>query len=151
MFYSSLLSGRHSLFDELDRLQREIQPLFGGLGLPTSIRAAAQGAFPALNVASTPTSIEIYAFAPGLDPAKLEVTVDRGVLTLAGERASALPQPGEHLSHYAAERFSGSFKRVVALPEDAEPGKVEARYRDGVLRISLPRRQKAQPLRIQIK
>lgn len=150
MFYSSLLSGR-SLFDELDRWQREIQPLFGGQSLPTSIRAAARGAFPALNVASTPNSIEIYAFAPGLDPAKLEVNVDRGVLTLAGERASTLPEPGEHVSIYAAERFAGSFKRVLALPDDADPTKVDARYRDGALRISLPRKQKAQPLRIQIK
>jgi HSP20 family protein len=151
MFYSSLLPRSNSLFDELDRLQRELQPLFGGLSLPTSIRAAARGAFPALNIASTPTTIEIYGFAPGIDPAKLEVTVDRGVLTLEGERATALPAPGEQVSVYAAERFVGSFKRVLALPEDAELGKVEARYQDGILRISLPRRQKAEPVRIQIK
>lgn len=50
-----------------------------------------------------------------------------------------------------SERFAGSFKRVVSLPEGADPSRVEARYRDGVLRVSAQRRESAQPKRLEIK
>ncbi|MGB3428088.1 MAG: Hsp20/alpha crystallin family protein, partial [Burkholderiaceae bacterium] len=55
-------------FGDFDRLRRELDDLFGLAGVPTSIRSAAPGAFPALNIGSTPASVEVYAFAPGIDP-----------------------------------------------------------------------------------
>ena len=62
-------------------VQRELQDDFANLGRPGSIRALASGAFPAINVGSTPTSIEVYAFAPGLDPAKLDIQLVQGLLS----------------------------------------------------------------------
>jgi HSP20 family protein len=138
------------LFAELDRLQREMQGL-GGWGLPSSIRAVGRGAFPAINVGSTPEAIQIDAFAPGIDPAKLSISIDRGLLTIAGERPSNVPDNGEKLSVYANERPAGTFKRVVSLPEDADPERVEASYRDGLVRIAVKRRESAQPRRIEVK
>jgi HSP20 family protein len=135
---------------ELDRVQRDAQQALGTLGLPTSIRAVAQGAFPPINIGATPKEIVVYAFAPGLDPAKIDVTVDRGVLTLSGERPDELPEQGEKRSVYAAERFAGAFRRAISLSEDADPARVSAQYRDGVLRISVPRHESAQPKRIEI-
>jgi HSP20 family protein len=76
--------------------------------------------------------------------------VDRGLLVIAGERASDLPNQGERASVYANERFSGRFRRVVSLPEDADPARVDASYRDGVLRISVARRESALPRRIEV-
>lgn len=148
--YESLLNFP-GLFGELDRLQREMDQLFGSVGRPGSIRAVASGAFPAINVGSTPSSVEVYAFAPGIDPAKLEVQVDRGVLSISGERPSSRPEGDQKASVYAAERFTGRFKRTVSLPEDADPGRVDASYRDGVLRVSVGRREAAQPKRIEVK
>ncbi|MGH8508105.1 MAG: Hsp20/alpha crystallin family protein [Gammaproteobacteria bacterium] len=148
--YESLLRFPTDLFAELDRMQREMQG-FGGLGLPSSIRAVGRGAFPAINIGSTPTSVQVYAFAPGIDPAKLSVSIDRGLLTIAGERASDVPEESEKLSLYAHERATGSFKRVVSLPEDADPARVEASYRDGVVRITIQRQESAQPRRIEVK
>ena len=60
------------LFAELDRLQRQIQQSFD---ISPSIRGVARGAFPALNVAATAQSAEVYAFAPGLDPMRAHVVV----------------------------------------------------------------------------
>lgn len=102
------------LFAELNRMQALLDQVF-----PTarsSIRSAAGAAFPVLNVGTTPTAIEVQALAPGLDPAKLEITIDRGLLVLAGHRASALPPADERASVYAQERFAGPFRRVVSLP-----------------------------------
>ncbi|MGH8533623.1 MAG: Hsp20/alpha crystallin family protein [Gammaproteobacteria bacterium] len=149
--YESLLRFPTDLFADLERLQREMQHGFGGVGLPSSIRAVGRGAFPAINIGSTPTSIQVDAFAPGIDPAKLAVSIDRGLLTIAGERASDVPEESEQLSLYAHERATGSFKRVVSLPEDADPARVEASYRDGVVRIAIERQESTQPRRIEVK
>ena len=108
----------------------------------------APGTFPAINVGNTPTSVEVYAFAPGLDPAKIDVSIDRGVLSIAGERPAAAQQDGAR--SYSRERFTGSFRRAVSLPDDVDATKVQASYRDGVLRISIERQAEAQPRRITI-
>ena len=72
-----------SIFEELDRLQRDMQQAFG---LSPSIRGRIRGGFPAMNIGSTPTSIEIFLFLPGVDPKQIELNVEKGVLVEAGER-----------------------------------------------------------------
>lgn len=147
--YSSLWTFPSSFFSDFDRLHREIDEHFGGgFGAPSAIRSTAPGTFPAINIGNTPTSVEIYAFAPGLDAAKLDVTVDRGVLSIAGERAATPAENGAR--SYSRERFSGSFRRAISLPDDADAAHVKASYRDGILRISVARQADAQPRRIAI-
>lgn len=147
--YSSLWTFPSSFFSDFDRLHRELDEHFGsGLGAASSIRSTAPGTFPAINVGNTPTSVEIYAFAPGLDASRIDVTVDRGVLSISGERPATPAQDGAR--NYSRERFSGSFRRAIALPDDADPSHVNASYRDGVLRISVARRTEAQPRRITV-
>ena len=142
MMYRTLFP--RDMFAELDRLQREVQQ---ACDLSPSIRGLTRG-YPALNVGGTPHSVEIYAFAPGSDPASLDVQIEKGVLTVAGERtADEVP---EKAAVHIDERFAGRFRRVVTLPDDIDPNAVEARYRDGVLRISIARKEAAQPRRIAI-
>lgn len=145
--YESLWSFPGGLLGEFDRLRREMDDVFTR---PSSIRSAAPGAFPAVNVGLTPTSVEVYAFAPGLDPAKIDVVIDRGVLSIAGERASGLPQGDAKASLHTHERPAGAFKRAISLPDDVDPARVNATYRDGVLNVSIARREEAQPKRITV-
>jgi HSP20 family protein len=135
------------LFAELNRLQREMQQ---ALDISPSIRGFGRGGFPALNVGGTPHSVEIYAFAPGLEPASLDVSLDRGVLTISGERKTDLPAPNEKAAVHINERFAGRFSRVVSLSDDLDPNAVSADYRDGVLHVSVKRRESAQPRRITV-
>jgi HSP20 family protein len=135
------------LFAELDRLQRDMQQR---IDLTPSIRGLGRDGFPAINVGGTPQSVELYAFAPGVDPASLDVQVEKGVLTIAGERKPDTPQPDAKAIPHIEERFAGRFRRVVSLPDDVDAAAIEARYRNGVLHISIPRQQAAQPRRIQI-
>ena len=135
------------LFAEVDRLQRELQQSFDTVS--PSIRGFHRG-YPALNIGSTPKSVEIYAFAPGIDPARLEVNLDRGVMTIEGERPSAVRSGGERSTAHINERFEGRFRRVVSLPDDIDPAAVNASYRDGVLHVSVQRRESAQPRRIEV-
>jgi HSP20 family protein len=147
--YESLLNYPNSLFGQFERLRRELDDAFGVSGLPSSIRSVAPGGLPALNVGRTANSVEVYAFAPGLDASKIDVTVDRGVLRISGERASAVPE-GENVTVYAQERSTGRFTRAVALPDDVDPAHMNATYRDGVLVVSVARRESAQPKRITV-
>jgi HSP20 family protein len=142
MAYRSLFP--RDVFAELDRLQREVQQAFD---LGPSIRGMARG-FPALNVGGTPRSVEIYAFAPGLDPAAIEVQVEKGVLTISGERKP--DEVPEKATLHIDERFAGRFRRVVSLPDDADPNAIEAKYRDGVLHIRIQRKEETLPRRIAI-
>jgi len=135
------------VFAEMDRLQREMQQAFD---LSPTIRGFARNGFPALNMGGTPKTIEIYAYAPGVDPATLEVNLERGLLSVAGERKSRLPESDAKTSVHINERFEGRFRRVVSLPEDADPDQVDAKLRDGVLHITVQRRASAQPRRIAI-
>ena len=149
--YPSLTRFPGDLFAEFEGLQRQIEQAFGLRQWPSSIRAASRGAFPAINMGTTEQAVEVYAFAPGLDPAKIDVQVDKGLLTLSGERAAEAAPQGEKVAVYADERFTGPFRRVVSLPEDADAARVEASYRNGVLRITIPKREASKPKRIEIR
>jgi HSP20 family protein len=135
------------LFSEFDRLQRDVASLFDAT---PSIRGRGRSGYPALNIGATPTSVEVYAFAPGLEPASITVDLDRGVLTLGGERKPALPKHDDKTTVHAEERFAGRFRRVISLPDDIDPDAVSARYADGVLHVSVKRRAEAQPRRITV-
>ena len=137
------------MFPELNRLQGLLDSMLRPAGQP-SIRAAGGASFPVMNVGTTAEAVEIMAFAPGIDSARLQVTVDRGLLVVAGERESLVPEAGGATAVYAQERFAGSFRRVVSLPEDADPQRVEATYRDGVLRITVAKRESRKPRRIEV-
>jgi HSP20 family protein len=144
--YRSLFS--RDLFADFDRLQREMAQALDPLN--STIRGIARGSFPALNVGQTPQAVEIYAFVPGIDPKTLEVQVDRGVLSIAGERRLAPPEGGNKATVHIDERFSGPFRRVISLPDDADPNGVTAQCRDGVLHVTVRRLESAQPRRIAI-
>jgi len=132
---------------EMDRLQRDMQQAFD---LSPTIRGQGSQGFPALNVGATPQALEIFAFAPGVDPASLEINLERGLMTIAGERKSQLPDTQAKAAVHINERFEGAFRRVLTLPDDADPEAVEAKLRDGVLRITVRRRASAQPRRIAV-
>lgn len=148
--YESMLNHPYSLFGQLDRMRREFDDVFGITGLARSIRAVASGTLPAINVGRTPTHVEVFAFVPGLDASQIEVALDRGVLRIAGERPSAIPDANPKVNVYTRERGSGSFVRAIALPDDIDPDDVKATYRDGVLQVSIGRRESTQPKRIAV-
>ena len=130
-------------FSELDRLQRQMFPLFGGF--PSSLRSSRFGTFPQINVGTTDDTIEIVAFAPGMDASKLDISINKGFLTIAGERTTAQPGSDESGRPYAQERFNGPFRRAVELPQHADPDNVQARYIDGCLLISIGKREASRP------
>ena len=148
--YPSMLKPSGDLFADFAQLQDRIEELMTGSRGTSSIRAVSRaGAFPALNVGTWAEALEVYAFAPGIDPSTIDVTVEKGLLTLSGQR-KAPEEKDKKTTVYAKERFDGAFRRVVSLPEDADPARVEASYRNGVLKIVVPKRESSKPRQIQI-
>lgn len=143
----SLLRFPAHVFEEFERLQRDMEQALAGW--PLSLReASGVPLFPAVNVGRTNDAIFVYAFVPGVDPNALDITLEQGVLTIAGERGPW--QPKEKETIYAQERFSGKFKRTLTLPEDVDPDQVDAKYRDGVLTIRIGRKAHLMPRRITV-
>ena len=145
MLYRSFFP--RDVLSELGRLQRELQQ---NLETSPSIRGVSRSGFPAINIGSTPKSVEIYAFVPGISPSSIDVQLEKGVLTISGERTSILPPPDAPATAHIDERFFGRFRRVISLPDDIDPNAVQAKYSDGVLQISMQRVEASQPRRISI-
>jgi HSP20 family protein len=140
----------HVTMSGMDRFHHELESAFGPAAQPASIRSAAPGAYPAINISAAPTSVEVCAFAPGIEADKVDITVDKGVLTLSGERPNELPVESDQVSVHTRERAGGRFKRAVSLRDDVDIIQVKATYRDGMLVISLARTESVWPTRIEV-
>jgi HSP20 family protein len=136
----------NALFDELQRIQREMDAVFGTTPWVNGIRSSA-GSFPAVNVGTTVEEIDVYVFAPGVDPSAFEISVQNNVLNVSGKRP-VIREDGA--SYYRKERFDGEFRRTFTLPEDADPERVDASYADGILHIKIQRRESSKPRQIKV-
>ena len=146
--FTKLGNFENSLLDEFTRMQRDIDQLFGATPWPSSIRATARGTYPPVNIGVNPDQVDVYLFAAGLNPDRLDIAIQQNLLTIGGERILITEEGAEY---YRKERYDGDFRRVVTLPDDVDPDKVEASYRDGILHVTIERRGSAKPRQIEIK
>lgn len=131
------------LFDELLSFQDDFNRLFDGRGAFAQRRQ-----FPALNVWSGNDDLIVDAELPGVDPKEVEISVVNERLTLKGKMGFASQENRETV--HRRERPVGEFERTIVLPYRIEAGKVTANYRNGILRITLPRAEAEKPKRVQI-
>ncbi|MGA7616764.1 MAG: Hsp20/alpha crystallin family protein [Thermoanaerobaculia bacterium] len=103
---------------------------------------------PPVDVEETKDRIFVRAELPGMKKEDIEISFENGVLTLRGERR--MEQENRERNFHRVERSYGSFVRSFTLPNSVDPEHVEAIYEDGVLEISMPKREEAKPRRIEI-
>jgi len=132
-----MLLTRRFPFWDMERMFDEMSQVFDTLGGPLGLRSVPTGAFPALNVYDAKDKLIATAEIPGVDPAKLELTVQENTLTLAGQRNGDASD--DNLRYYRKERPSGQFSRTITLSEKVDPAGVKASSKNGVLRIELPK------------
>jgi HSP20 family protein len=103
---------------------------------------------PAVDIKEDENQFTILADIPGVDPKDIDVTMENGVLSIKGERSSE--QVDESNGFRRVERSDGRFCRRFSLPDTADAEKIEAKCKDGVLKIVLPKHAKLQPKRITV-
>jgi HSP20 family protein len=138
-----------SLSSTLDRmltLNRAIDQAFN-----TGWNSEARMWVPAIDVVETKDAYVLYAELPGVDASQVDIKFEQNVLTLRGTKPSALnvEKDGE-LRVFAAERVSGGFERSLRLPEFVDAERISADFTNGLLTITVPKAQAAQPRKIEI-
>ena len=103
---------------------------------------------PRVDIKEEPERFLIQADLPGVDPNEIEVQMDKGILSIKGERRTESVTEGDRFSRI--ERAHGVFYRRFALPDSANPEGITATGKHGVLEISIPKRPETTPRRIQV-
>lgn len=144
-----------SLRDAMDRLMAEsvVAGPFRSLwsGGPAAESGAARMALP-LDVYATQDEVVLIAAAPGLRPEDLEITIDRGTVTLRGQMPNvAQAEETKGATWYLHELPHGRFQRSVSLPIEVDGGAADATFEHGVLRLRLPKAEQARPRQIKVR
>ncbi len=146
---------RYEPWNLLDRLQREfnlknlLDPYASEVEGEDYSNVVTSRWRPAVDIKEEDDRFVIYADLPGVDPKDIEITMDKGVLTLKGERSEETKE--EYEGYKRVERVSGSFHRRFSLPDTADAERIEAKGKNGVLEITLPKQEKAQPRKITVR
>jgi HSP20 family protein len=132
---------------ELDRLQNEINRLFdydNGANGGLLDRAVS----PALDVVEDDDTFTVYMDLPGVEEKNIDVSIASNVLTIKGTKE--LPELGEDVKVYRQEEWEGSFQRTLSLPHSVDTQKVQAQMKNGVLTVTLPKREETKPKQIKV-
>ena len=142
---------RYEPWAVVSQLQNEINRVFGNLNDGESSSATAEWQ-PAVDVSEFEDRFELLVDLPGVDPQAVEITLDNGLLTLAGERLDEKRAVnGGTPQQQRRERRQVRFHRRFILPDTADAENVEAKGRNGVLEISIAKHAKAKPRRIEVR
>lgn len=135
-------STRWDPFSDISQLSRTMNRLF------RTLPEGRGDTFPSMNVYAGGEEAIVTAELPGVESDQLEVSVNGDVFTISGTRDTG--EKTEKQTWHRRERFSGKFTRSVQLPFQVEADKVQARLKQGVLQVILPRAEADKPQRIQI-
>ena len=136
-----------TVFDELESIQADMNRILSGQDAPRFARRA-RAAYPPLNVWASADGLVIDAEMPGVDPQDAEISVVGDELSLRGKVNAQEPAEGETVLR--RERPAGEFQRTLQLPFRANTGAVKATFKNGILRISIPRSEEEKPRKIAI-
>jgi HSP20 family protein len=132
---------------DFEQARREMLRLFDSVANESS--AGASGVFPPLNVTQDEESVLVRAEIPGINPDQLAISVLRNRLSIAGKREIQLEQG--KVAYHRRERPEGSFSRTLTLPVEVDAERVDARYADGILTLTLPKAEAAKPRQIEVR
>jgi HSP20 family protein len=144
---------RYEPWSVVSQLQNEINRVFGNLNETDGSSATSQWS-PAVDVREYSDRFQLLLDVPGVEPKDVEITLDNGILTVAGNRTeekAAGADGADQPQQQRIERPVGQFHRRFILPDTADAEKVNASGRNGVLEIVIPKQPKAQPRRISVK
>jgi HSP20 family protein len=132
---------RYEPWSLLNRLRRELDESFE----PPAREASWT---PAVDIHEEAKQFVVHADLPGVKPSDIEITAEKGVLALRGSRS--LEQKSDDGHYSRVERVNGKFVRTFTLPENVATDQINAKFKDGVLELTIPKIAKAEPRRIEV-
>jgi HSP20 family protein len=136
-------------FRDLNVLQDRMNRLFEDAGRwPNGEPAATTSWSPAVDIFETEGEIVVKAELPGMDRKDIALNLEKNVLTLRGERR--LEKETKEENYHRIERAYGGFSRAFSIPATVDEEKIRADYKDGVLKIILPKKEQVKPKQIRI-
>ena len=131
-----------SLREEMDKM---FEDFFGKTNFPS----IADGTWiPPIDVQQTKKDVMVMMDIPAIDPKEISISIMEDRITIKGERKREAEV--KEVDYYRSERVYGSFQRIIQLPSEVVGDKAKASYKDGVLRITIPKSQRAVPKEVQI-
>ena len=140
---------RYNPWSLIDQLQRELNTPLSRFDTDENGNIATANWAPAVDIKEDDKAFTLLADIPGVDPDDIEVTMEKGVLTIKGERQSE--KKTEEENYKRVERQYGVFYRRFTLPDSANAEGIEAHSEHGVLKITIPKQEVAQSRRISVK
>jgi HSP20 family protein len=138
-------------FKEFERMRREMDRLWDSF-FEGGLRRRVEGAeewLPSLDVSETKNELVVKAEVPGMDPKDIDISLSDGMLTIKGEKKQEKEE--KEADYHLVERSYGSFTRSVQLPKEVQSEKINASYKNGILKITLPKSEEAKKKEIKIK
>ncbi|MFQ6077797.1 MAG: Hsp20/alpha crystallin family protein [Thermodesulfobacteriota bacterium] len=141
---------RYRPFRELTTLRDEMDKLWEGFfGEWPSVEPFRREWAPSLDVSETKNNIVVKAEVPGMDAKDIDISLANDVLTIRGEKKQEKEEKDEN--YHRVERSYGAFARSVRLPQEVQSDKIKANYKNGVLKITLPKSEEAKKKEVKIK
>ena len=136
---------------ELDRMRSDVDRLWDAFfeGRPMKRFDETKGWLPSIDVSETKNEIVVKAELPGMDPKDIDLSLSDGSLVLKGEKKHEKEEKEEN--YHFIERSYGSFVRSVPLPAEVKHDKINASYKNGVLKVVLPKSEESKKKEIKIK
>lgn len=131
---------------EFDRLRQGMEWLLDSFGAPSP--GFVSRVFPSINITEDKDHYYLRAELPGMKSEDLEVSVVEDQVSIRGERK--IPVEKGEFNYHRRERQEGSFRRTISLPMEVDADKVSAELKKGILKVTLPKHEKAKPRKIQI-
>lgn len=135
-------------FADFDRLRREMLRVFDSVGGVDDAHGVSAGVSPPINLGEDENSFYIHAELPGMKLADLSVSALPNSVSISGKRE--IERENGKVSYHRRERADGTFSRTISLSTEIATDKVEARYTDGILTLTLPKAEAAKPRQIAV-
>jgi HSP20 family protein len=137
------------MLSPFEEMEREFEAMFNRRGLfPFRMRSAVEGKMPSVDMIDQKDNILIKAELPGVDKKDLDISVTNKTVTIKGKTSSDKKE--EKGNYYRREISSGSYERVLTIPANVDSSKAKAKFRDGMLELTLPKTEKTQSKKISV-
>jgi HSP20 family protein len=137
-------------FRDFERMRRDMDRLWDSF-FERGVRGREDDGewLPSLDVAETKNEIVVKAEVPGLDPKDIDISLSDGLLTIKGEKKQEREEKEEN--YHLVERSYGAFTRSIQLPKEVQSDKISASYKNGVLKVTLPKSEEAKKKEVKIR